>query len=292
MLFSSKTFECDSPDFAIHSIPDNEQFLVRRDILNGSQVFNDMFACCSSGGSTDTPLDQLKIDEKAETLHLLLQLLHSPPPAPIPIHIKNKSEISQIRTRTHESDSMIPWPLLPALLHLADKYMLSQHLVDSLHEHLLAHVPVYPLEVYGFACQHGLDRIASKASKYIPPVAGFSIQEIKVIPTVEAYHRLVQLQDNRVKAMRKILLEEDMFPFNYGICLPHHEEARALWDKARRRLIGRIETDTDVGGEMTYVSESFDSCDACSKACTAAVEMLSYKCSRVTKGIKLKAPPV
>lgn len=263
MLFSSKTFECDSPDFAIYSIPDNEQFLVRRDILNGSQVFStllhvltehaltnffldDMFACCSSGGSTDAPLDQLKIDEKAETLHLLLQLLHSPPPAPIPIYIKNESEISQIRTRTHESDSMIPWPLLPALLHLADKYMLSQHLVDSLHEHLLAHAPIYPLEVYGFACQHGLDRIATKASKYIPPVAGFSIQEIKVIPTVEAYHRLVQLQDNRVKAMRKILLEEDMFPFNYGICLPHHEEARALWDKARRRLIGRIETGKHV----------------------------------------------
>lgn len=78
--------------------------------------------------------------------------------------------------------------------------------------HLIAHAPALPLPVYGYAWSHGMDCIAAEASQYIMPLASYSTAEIKLIPTVEAYHRLVRLQDLRLKVLRTLLLEEDIFP--------------------------------------------------------------------------------
>ncbi|KAJ8518706.1 hypothetical protein ONZ45_g4221 [Pleurotus djamor] len=311
-MFNLK-FQCANPDFTIYSIPDGERFRVRREVLRASQVFNDMFECCAPSTSAttttaattttvveerkDTEGEELGIDESADTLHILLNLLHSPPQPPTKLpetlqphtgaqrttsaadtadgdtpptnthtpstsHTHTQSNntpnnshshttdtttillgLSQIKTRSYIPETIIPWPLLPSLLRLADKYILSEDLTASLHSHLLAHAPIHPMEVYGYAWRHGLMRIAAKSSRFIAPLASYSLERVvQCIPSVEAHHRVLRLQDERVRALRRILLEEEMFPFNYGLCLSHHEEARALWDRTRRKLVGRIET--------------------------------------------------
>lgn len=122
-----------------------------------------------------------------------LQLLHNPPPPPVAI-------------------SVIPLPLLSTMFELADKYVIDSPLVESLKVHLEAHAPAHPLQVYSFATLHDMDRIASEASQYVMPMASYRLDEVKVIPSVQAYHKIVRLQDFRVRALRELLLAEEIFP--------------------------------------------------------------------------------
>ncbi|KAL0950853.1 hypothetical protein HGRIS_007611 [Hohenbuehelia grisea] len=237
-------WECSNPDFTIRSIPDDERIPVRREVLRCSEVFNDMFAFCDTDSqNSDNAVD---LDEKADTLRILFRLLHDPPPPPVRLaeyNVEYEEKFkTQIRTRKYEPDTVIPWPLLPSLFTLADKYSLSRNVDDSLQAHLTANAPLYPLEIYGFACSNGLTPVAITASQYLAPVASYSLEDVKAIPTVMAYHKIVQLQSLRVRTLHTLLLEADVFPHDYGLCSTHHQATRDLWDQTRTKLLGSIET--------------------------------------------------
>jgi hypothetical protein len=203
-----------------------------------------MFSCCEKGPAANgNPC--LDLQESAETLTILLRLLHTPPPPPVLLpRPKNQEKfMTQIRVREYEPNSVIPLPMLPVFFTLADKYLLTDSIVSSLHSHLLANASIHPLQVYGFASRHGLDSIANAASKYLlhPPLSSYAEEDIKVLPCAEAYHKLVKLHAFRIKSLRAILLAEDIFPHGYGECASHSHNTTALWERARQALVYRIE---------------------------------------------------
>jgi len=167
-------------------------------------------------GVLTTPVNKAVVDlhESAGVLVVLLRLLHYPPPPPVlepPERIPQPS--GHFSNKRYDPRSVIPLPLLFSLLYqLVDKYALPDSTTESLNVHLIAHAPAYPLAVYGFVCRHGMDYIASEASQYLMPLASYRAAEIEDIPTVEAYHKIVRLQDLRLKVLRTLLLEEDIFP--------------------------------------------------------------------------------
>jgi hypothetical protein len=209
-----------------------------------------MFACCDLGYvtnlSNDCDPDQiLDLDEPGDVLDILLQILHFPPLPPIahPYDTQEGKHETEIRTRRHHPASIIPLPLLPQLFHLADKYILSEAITQSLRSHLEAHSATHPLQVYGFATRRAWDTIAAEASKFLlhPPLSAYTTQEVTVIPTVEAYHRLVLLHAFRVKRLREVLLTEEIFPHGYGACPTHRQQTSALWEQKRNSLAPIIE---------------------------------------------------
>jgi hypothetical protein len=219
------------------------KFFVR---FNGLDVPNhlwlgDMFSCCS------TTEENLDLDESAETLGVLLRLLHSPPPPPIrvgiPLSREHERLTSRIHIREYEPGSVVPLPMLPMLLSLADKYVLKDSIVSSLHEHLLANASAHPLQVYGMATRHGLDRIASAATKYLlhPPLSSYTVEDVKVIGSAEGYHKLLLLHAYRVKRLREILLAEEVFPHGYGVCPTHGQRTTSLWARSRDSIAPKME---------------------------------------------------
>ena len=166
-----------------------------------------MFACCN----TDTDADSgqvLDLQESSGNLIVLLRLLHDPPPPPV----QNPSR-KPFEPIKYDAATVIPLPLLLSVLfELADKYALDDTVAECLKAHLVAHAVAHPLEVYGFASLHGMERVASYASQYVLPVASYSFNEISLIPNVVAYHKLVRLQDFRRKELRNLLLGEEIFP--------------------------------------------------------------------------------
>ncbi|KIK71302.1 hypothetical protein GYMLUDRAFT_149640 [Collybiopsis luxurians FD-317 M1] len=277
------SFRCENPDFHVRSIPDNETFAVCRQALCTSEVFRDMFACCG-----DNYEETLDLHESTESLVALLNLLHHPLQPPTQFKRDDFHFIPKVR---NDPKTVIPLPLLPTLFELADKYALpSDRVVDVLAAHLLAHAPDAPLTVYTFAVSHGLRSVVSQASQYLQPMANYSLSEVRIIP-VEDYHRVIQLQDLRIKTMRNYLLSEDIFPHGYGSCPSHSRETEQLWHSKRMSLAAKVETLTDVAGEMEIVAyqEPVQSCAICRKACVAAVEMLRYKCRKIPRTVdKLK----
>ncbi|KAF8213440.1 hypothetical protein K438DRAFT_1803978 [Mycena galopus ATCC 62051] len=151
----------------------------------------------------------------------------------------------------YDSSTAIPLP-----------YALSDLLIlESLRAHLLAHAPT-----------DGLTPIH-------PPVAWYTPEEAKIVPTVVAYQDVLRLQAFRVKALQDILLRKSC----YGMCPTHKTSALAVWDRTRLILARKIETNTDVAGEMESLVYIFQSCATCCKAFKAAVDMLAYKCRRVPR---------
>ena len=177
----------------------------------------DMFTCCT------TDMEQiLDLQESSGNLVVLLRMLHEPPSPPSQ---KPADEFDPIDTFDpfdtfdlieYDPITVIPLPLLSTLFELADKYALQETVTNCLKAHLIAHAVAYPLEVYGFATRYGMEKIASHTSQYVMPVASYSYDEISLIPNVVAYHKLVRLQDLRRKALRNLILEEDIFP--HGTC--------------------------------------------------------------------------
>ena len=212
------------------------------------------------------------IHETSEVLVVLLRLLHYPPQPPALLPPPVDSEEAQMSSRrvgnAYDSSTLIPFPILLVLLGLADKYAISDSITNTLHAHLLAHAPAYPIQVYGYAWSHKLERIASKASQYLMPIASYGTEDIRHIPSVEAYHKIVQFQDLRVKELRHLVLSEDIFPHGpythhvrsslgvinfwmlkipgYGICPSHHKETIALWEAKRVDLACQINSG-DIG---------------------------------------------
>ncbi|THV07573.1 hypothetical protein K435DRAFT_959647 [Dendrothele bispora CBS 962.96] len=274
------TFRCAHPDFSVRSIIDDQVFPVSRKALCTSEVFCNMFSCCDDSTSEKSE-QSLDLAENSASLSLLLTLLHSPPELPIQSNHKSWDLPASLDT----DSSVIPLPILPQLFSLADKYALPDSVTKALCGHLLVHAPTNPLFVYGFAVSAGFSDVASKSCRWLKPMASYSKEEIEMIPTVEAYHKVIRLQDARVKTLKRMLLEEEIFPHGYGACPSHLNETKAIWHAARINLARKIETLTDVAGEMEdLLSERpIRDCTACRKACTAAVEMLRYKCRKAPR---------
>ncbi|KAF9243892.1 hypothetical protein BU15DRAFT_42821 [Melanogaster broomeanus] len=283
---------CQTPDFRVKSRPDQEEFGVERSALKTSEVFRDMFLCCDQGydfvANRDVQdiTEVLELDESAATLRVLLQLLHSPPPPPSLCPSSHQAR-SMGKPISPYNDSRIPYPLLPDMLRLVDKYALSEPLRRSLHSHLFASASAHPLEVYAFATTNGLGDIAAEASAYLlhPPLATYTSNQIAVIPSTAAYHALVRLHSLRVSRLKEILLAEEIFPFGYGACLTHQEDTTRTWNERRMVLATQIEAATDLAAEMTVLLQQLKLCTTCHKACTAAIEMLAYKCNRIPRTI-------
>lgn len=284
-------------DFVVKSIPDQIEFKVWRRDLEKSEIFRDMFALCDQGSASigvKTLADAgcyVELDEPAQALNTLLELLRQPPPPPL-LSLPD-CESAQERwmklpfSQRYEHDSVIPFPLLPGMIRLADKYGLSDSLVRSLRLHLVANAFLHPLKVYGFATENGLEDVAVEASTYLlhPPLASYSKDDISVIPTVAAYHDLVQLHAHRIKRLQEVLLSEEIFPFGYGLCTLHSDETARLWNDRRVELVPKIEAASDIAAEMRTLVDQLSSCQTCRKACIAATEMLEYKCRRIARTI-------
>ncbi|PSR71272.1 hypothetical protein PHLCEN_2v12786 [Hermanssonia centrifuga] len=135
-------------------------------------------------------------------------------------------------------EATIPFPLLPSLYRLADKYAFSQDIMQALHSHLGAYVSMYPLRVYGYASELGLDKVAAKASTHLlhPPLTSYSTEEMKAIPTAEAYHKLALLHEFRTRKIRETLMNEEVFPHGYGECSRHAQRTKDLW-KTRKHVV-------------------------------------------------------
>lgn len=180
-----------------------------------------MFSCCDASPSDEglaTKENQVDLHESAGVVIALLRLLHDPPAPPTLEQSIDESEETQLSSQSpkikrYDPSTVIPLPVLLSLLYgLVDKYGLPPSTAESLNEHLLAHAPTHPLRVYGFATSLGLDKIASEASQYMMPLGSYRLDEVQDIPSIGAYHKLVRLQDLRVKALRTLVLGEDIFP--------------------------------------------------------------------------------
>ncbi|KAG6837029.1 hypothetical protein H0H93_015892 [Arthromyces matolae] len=212
------TFQCDKPDFVVRSIPDDISFKVNRALMSSnSDVFRDMFSFGDNATATNQPEESVDILETSTTLIALLRLVHSPPAPPVLLRDKDSTEHKllnhKLPKKFYEPSTVIPLPLLTSLLYpLVDKYAISDSVSATLDEHLRANAPAFPLPVYGFATAIRLDSVASEASQFLMPLASYTEDEVAVIPTVLAYHKLVRLQDLRIKALRELLIKEDIFP--------------------------------------------------------------------------------
>ncbi|KAJ6519475.1 hypothetical protein C8R45DRAFT_23142 [Mycena sanguinolenta] len=269
-------------DFLVRSLLDGSTFAVNRAKLEkGSHVFRDMFSCCDAAAGDNKQV--LDLHEPESALSALFRLLHDPPNPPVLWQRAEKFE-TQLPVR-YDLSTAIPLPILRRLLYLVDKYALSDAVVlESLRAHLLAHAPTDGLTVYGLSLTLGaMPYVAAESSQYILPLAWYTPEEAKIVPTVSAYHDVLCLQAFRVKALKDILLHEELFPHGYGRCPTHNTSAEAFWHRARLILARKIETNTDVAGEMDTMLYIFQSCATCCKAFRAAVDMLAYKCRRVPR---------
>jgi hypothetical protein len=175
-----------------------------------------MFTCCQQANvSVDGDISQtLDLAEPTQVIIVLLRLLHDPPGPPLEMP-DDASDFSSSRLYRKQYDwrTVIPLPLITStVFDVFDKYILNPSIVDTVWLHVAAHASTDPLPVYGFATLHGKAKIASWASQYVMPLASYRAEEIKVIPTVEAYHKLVRLEALRLKSLKTILLSEDIFP--------------------------------------------------------------------------------
>ena len=175
-----------------------------------------MFTCCDGASAPNTSVDSqaLDLNEPSQVITVLLRLLHDPlgPPIAEEDEAINLSS-SQLPQKRYNQSTVVPLPLIATVVFdIVDKYMLDPSIIDTIWLHVKAHAATDPLQVYAFATLHGKVDIAGKASQYVMPLASYRADEIKDFPSVEAYHQLVQLQDHRLKSLKKILLSEDLFP--------------------------------------------------------------------------------
>ncbi|PFH49231.1 hypothetical protein AMATHDRAFT_148184 [Amanita thiersii Skay4041] len=279
------SFHTENADFTVRSSPDNVTFETKRSALLNSQFFRDMFDCCDPGNLESGITQSVHLHEPSQTLVVLLRLLHDPPNPPVEeAHEADSSVTSQLPRKYYDPSTVIPLPLITTTIFgLVEKYVLSETIIDTLWSHIAAHVATDPLQVYGFATLHGMDHIASKASQYLMPLASYRTDEVKIIPSVEAYHNLIRLQDLRAKTLKTFLLSEELFPHGYGKCSAHHIYATAAWDAQRKALAIRVDLETDIAAEMMEIQAQFEKCTQCRKAFIAAVEMLSYKSRKIPR---------
>lgn len=204
----------------------------------------------------------------------------------------------------------IPFPLLPQMLRLADKFNLSPAIVESLNLHLYAHVDANPLRVYGLACQYDIPDVADAASKRLhnPPLESYSIDEIAIIPTAEDYHKLLCLQRLRKAKLSALLKGEEIFPHGYGECWTHKDYTKDRWREARQEVLKRLDASQifnslsraddlsnlaglDVARKLKAEADDLiANCVPCSKAWIAATDMLEVSLHSFRKTLSLSRP--
>ena len=206
-----------------------------------------MFECCDSGYVRDD-LDEeggvLLLQESASSLSLLFHMLHCTlePYEGAAGASDSDADDDSVHITQRIPASAIPFPLLPTLFALADKYVFTATIMNVCQSHLFAYASTYPLQVYGLAVGMGLDRIAAETSQYLlrPPLTTYATEQIKVIPTAEAYHRLVLLHEYRIQRLSALLMEEQIFPQRYGECSKHASRTESLWDTKRKQVVNQI----------------------------------------------------
>ena len=136
----------------------------------------------------------------------------------------------------------IPYPLIPRLFSLAEKYAFTPTITEVLHTHLAAQTSVAPLLVYGLATRYSLSDIADRASAFLAlmHLETFSKEDIKVIPSAEAYHELLLLQDHRKRKIKELLINEELFPHGYGVCTAHKAYIESAWNQRRDAVLRNI----------------------------------------------------
>lgn len=207
-----------------------------------------MFACCDSGyvlHDLDEDAGTLDLDEPSPNLNILFNFLHHPP-APAVTPPKSPKHHNWGRVEARFPESTIPFPLIPTLLRLADKYAFTEAHVKCLHTHLGSYASIYPLRVYGYASELGLTELAAKTTMYLldPPLSSYTAEEVKVIPSAEAYHQLVVLHEFRIRKLKELLMNESIFPHGYGRCSKHAGRTEKLWGQQKEVVAGRIEAGT------------------------------------------------
>ncbi|KAF7306637.1 hypothetical protein MIND_00455100 [Mycena indigotica] len=271
----------DNADFVVYSAEGSPFSVSRVKLQDGSLVFRDMFSCCDA--SNDDSSQVLELSEKEAELAILLRLLHTPPDPPVEfIRLPRTEKVKTHLPIRYDLSTAIPLPIIRLMRALADKYAIEASILKHLEPHLVAHAPEHALEVYSTAVSLGMPLVVNEASQYILPLSWYSQDEIKLIPTAISYHNIHRLQTFRVKALQDILLREPLFPHGYGTC-PNHDDAAAIWERTALILSRKIESNSDVGGEMESLYYIYQSCSACSKALRAALDMLAYKCRRVPR---------
>lgn len=171
-----------------------------------------MFFVCDEDGVVTDPEDaRVHLDESASMLILLLRLLHD---AHIPEPFLQDKHLSLWPKKLYDPSTIIPFPILPQLMALVDKYELPETMMKSLCIHLLANAPHDPLRVYALAMRYDLPETVAEASQYVAPIASYTEDDINNagIPSVEAYHKIVRLQAYRVQALQRLVLGEELFP--------------------------------------------------------------------------------
>lgn len=264
-------------EFRVRSLPDGTEFRVSRHAIETCEVFRNMFACCEHGFElVDDDKDErgpqeavLDLDETEHALATLFRLIQQPPDPP---PMENAADGTRPGFKL-DAGSIIPFPVLPSMLYLADKYGLPEAITCSLHLHVQANASTNPLPVYAYATAHNLPKIAAEASAHLlhPPLSSYTKEDIQIIPTLTAYHELLRLHEYRKYKLRDILLNEDIFPHGYGTCPVHKQWATQLWEQKRVYLATQIEAATDIAGEMRDLAGQLSSCSLCHKALTAAV---------------------
>jgi hypothetical protein len=183
-----------------------------------------MFICCDPPEEDAEPV--MDIPESSGAIQLLLDLLHS---SPKPVD--------------QDDPQIIPMPIIPQILTLAHKYLLSTDIEEAIHSHILAQAPTHPLRAYGLLTLLDLPRMASKASMYLmkSPLDGYSLEEIQEnIPDLKAYHKVVQLQALRTRQLKAVLSDEPLFPHGYGRCDTHEQKAVLAWEQRKQRIAWRM----------------------------------------------------
>jgi len=295
----------------------------KRKMAAGSGVFRDMFGVCDTedlgGGqgslaSVAGSSDEMEVHESPEIFELFLALLHEDGPA-VPNKDKDSSDsdsddspsgawqvtspngncvngpptngqlIKSSGDRLTSVPSLIPLPILTPLFYLIDKYD-SPVCHAALANHLKSHAQQSPLEVYSLAHQLDLTSIAAHASQYLhsPPLETYTVNDvIRLFPSLLAYHRLVLLHAHRKEKLREIVLNEEVFPHDYGLChrLKHGEETRKLWETHQRSLALRVTAGMDLPAEMAIIVGSLNGCPTCKLAAERAIAMMQYKVDKV-----------
>lgn len=279
--------EGDPPDILIKSaqnhalagIPAHSQRLA-----SGSHVFASMIEVGSlvptqQLGSLATELRTVEVNERPELLVLLVNLLENPPEHPPPT-VNDRVPSSAVPLEGEPPRSILPWPLITTLLDLADKYDLSNSIVEVLHGHLRSHAPSYPLQVYGLATTLELSEIASLASSFLlhPPMHQYSASDIKVIPSAVAYHLLLVLQTHRLQGLRTIVEREPLFPHDYGVCSKHGAVTpRQVWETRRTSILDDLHARSLIADLMSCddeIQKELKNCSDCCLGWERAVEMM------------------
>lgn len=191
----------------------------------------DMFALCEP--PTDNTEPTMDIPESSGAVQLLLDLLHSPP----------KPVVSSNVPPAEDDRQIIPIPIIPQMLTLVDKYLLSADIGEAIHSHILAQAPRHPLRAYGLLTLLEMPSMASKASAFLmkTPLDAYSVEEIQEnIPDLRAYHKVVQLQALRTRRLKEVLSDEPLFPHGYGRCDAHEQKAVLAWEQRKQRIAWRL----------------------------------------------------